>query len=141
MDKVFHPDHSVPHRVKPVANADDEEEEEEEDGAEDDHAHAEMSTLKHSVLTTAIIISGFIIAYLVDDLRLGKPSACVRPGAELMHLFTVLSFVGSTGSTTISFILPGLFYWKLTRNDPSVRTTNLLSICLAVYGIFIFIFW
>lgn len=24
----------------------------------------------------------------------------------------VLSFVGSTGSTTISFILPGLLYWK-----------------------------
>jgi amino acid permease len=25
----------------------------------------------------------------------------------------VLSFVGSTGSTTISFILPGLLYWKV----------------------------
>ena len=28
--------------------------------------------------------------------------------------YLVLSFVGSTGSTTISFILPGLFFWKVS---------------------------
>jgi Transmembrane amino acid transporter protein len=27
----------------------------------------------------------------------------------------VLAFVGSTGSTTISFILPGVFYYRMTR--------------------------
>jgi amino acid permease len=29
------------------------------------------------------------------------------------HLALVLGFIGSTGSTTISFILPALFYLKL----------------------------
>lgn len=78
LDKVFHPDHVVPHQVKPTASADDDEGEEEgeADGAEDDHVHAEMSTLKHSILTSAIILSGFAIAYIVDDLRLGESSAC-----------------------------------------------------------------
>lgn len=28
----------------------------------------------------------------------------------------MLSFVGSTGSTTISFILPGLFWWKVSTH-------------------------
>ncbi|KAI6164637.1 transmembrane amino acid transporter protein-domain-containing protein, partial [Pisolithus thermaeus] len=51
--------------------------------------------MKHALLTAAIIICGFAIAYNVDDLQM------------------VLSFVGSTGSTTISFILPGLFFWKV----------------------------
>ncbi len=29
----------------------------------------------------------------------------------------VLAYVGSTGSTTISFILPGLFYYKISDPD------------------------
>lgn len=31
----------------------------------------------------------------------------------------VLAYVGSTGSTSISFILPGLFYWKIS--EPGVN--------------------
>ncbi|KAI8867486.1 hypothetical protein GQ42DRAFT_164757 [Ramicandelaber brevisporus] len=31
------------------------------------------------------------------------------------NISTVMAFVGSTGSTTVSFILPGLFYVKLSR--------------------------
>lgn len=70
----------MPHRVKPTVSADEEEEDAElDEDAEDDHAHAEMSTLKHSVLTTAIILSGFTIAYFVDDLRLGESSLKVKP--------------------------------------------------------------
>jgi hypothetical protein len=72
--------------------------------------------------------------------------------------------VGSTGSTTISFILPGLFYWKvggvyvkavltaepqpadgkflqLTRDDPSVKRLNIAAFALMVYGLLIFGFW
>jgi hypothetical protein len=72
-----------------------------------------------------------------------------------------LSFVGATGSTTISFILPGLFYWKvnfcsvlslfrgikydgsqLTRDDPSVsRRMNYGAFALMVYGMCVFVFW
>jgi amino acid permease len=64
---------------------------------EDEHGPAggEMSALRLLALTGAIVAGGFAIAYFVDDLQM------------------VLSFVGSTGSTTISFILPGLFYWQV----------------------------
>ncbi|KIY71860.1 hypothetical protein CYLTODRAFT_389544 [Cylindrobasidium torrendii FP15055 ss-10] len=90
----------------------------------DEHGLAvvEMSMLKHAIMTCSIVVSGFTIAYFVDDLQM------------------VLSFVGSTGSTTISFILPGLFYWKLSRDDPEKKTLNKLALALACYGVFVFIF-
>ncbi|TFK51813.1 hypothetical protein OE88DRAFT_1679269 [Heliocybe sulcata] len=87
------------------------------------HGSSDMSPMKHSLLTAGIIASSFTIAYFVDDLQM------------------VLSFVGSTGSTTISFILPGLFYWKLTHNDPTAnKVLTRASAALAAYGAFIFIF-
>jgi len=68
----------------------------------------------------------------------------------------VLAFVGATGSTTISFILPGLFYWKvrvcggvigmeteiaqLSSNDASKRRLNRLALGLMIYGIGIMVF-
>lgn len=121
LDKVFHPGHVVV-PVKDTVDEDEDDEDEDQDRGGDEHAQ-EMSVLKHFLLTTGIVLSGFIIAYLVDDLRL------------------VLSFVGATGSTTISFILPGLFFWKLTRNDPSVsRKMNMAAFGLMVYGICVFVF-
>lgn len=117
LDKVFHA--GKPHiPIKPFGD------EEEEDGpVDEDHSHAEMTSFKHTVLTTAIIAFGFLIAFFVDDLQL------------------VLSFVGSTGSTTISFILPGLFYWKLTRNDPTAsKFLNRAALVLSIYGACIFVF-
>ncbi|TCD67972.1 hypothetical protein EIP91_011773 [Steccherinum ochraceum] len=115
LDKVFHAGH-VAHKITPEG--------EDEIEVEDEHGGSpDMSPLKHTVLTIAIIASGFSIAYFVDDLQM------------------VLSFVGSTGSTTISFILPGLFYWKLTRDDPDAnKTLTRASLGLAIYGICIFIF-
>ena len=74
----------------------------------------------------------------------------------------MLSFVGATGSTTISFILPGLFYWKvnvsitllsqkrydltifyqLTKDDPNKnKLLNLGALGLACYGFLILVFW
>lgn len=58
----------------------------------------EMSDLKFAVVTTVLIIISFITAMTVSSLE------------------KVLAYVGSTGSTTISFILPGLFYYKIS--DP-----------------------
>ncbi|KAI0825680.1 vacuolar amino acid transporter 5 [Irpex lacteus] len=113
LDKVFHAGHVLPKN----GNLDDIEVEDEHGGSPD------MSPLKHTLLTVAIIASGFTIAYFVDDLQM------------------VLSFVGSTGSTTISFILPGLFYWKLTRNDPETsKGLNRAGLALAIYGVVVFIF-
>lgn len=116
LDKVFHAGHVQP-AVKPLTEG-------EQDAIEaDEHESAEMTPLKHTVLTTTIIVFGFAIAYFVDDLKM------------------VLSFVGSTGSTTISFILPGLFYWKLTQHDPNAnKGLNRAALALAIYGAFIFVF-
>ncbi|RPD64134.1 vacuolar amino acid transporter 5 [Lentinus tigrinus ALCF2SS1-7] len=113
LDKVFHAGQTS----KPITEGEDEELEDE------NHASHDMTPLKHTLLTVAIVASGFTIAYFVDDLKL------------------VLSFVGSTGSTTISFILPGLFWWKLSRDDPSAnKTLSRASLGLAIYGMFIFVF-
>ncbi|CAB4437725.1 unnamed protein product [Rhizophagus irregularis] len=46
----------------------------------------------------------------------------------------VLAFVGSTGSTTISFILPGIFYYKIHENDPWDKK-KILATFLAFYGL------
>lgn len=65
IDKVLHPEHVEPH--KPVTT-----DEEEDDDHINDHAGKELSTLKHTLITTAIVASGFTIAYMIDDLRLGE---------------------------------------------------------------------
>lgn len=74
LDKVFH--HGY---VRPLAKTitDDDENDDEVD---DEHTHTEMSTLKHTLLTSAIIASGFTIAYIVDDLQLG---AYQRPADQI----------------------------------------------------------
>ncbi|KAH7081144.1 transmembrane amino acid transporter protein-domain-containing protein [Paraphoma chrysanthemicola] len=58
----------------------------------------EMSDYRFAIVTTILIIMTFITAMTVSSLE------------------KVLAYVGSTGSTTISFILPGLFYYKIS--DP-----------------------
>ena len=59
----------------------------------------EMGDLRFAVITTAIIILSYIVAMTVKSLE------------------SVLAYVGSTGSTAISFILPGLFYYKISSPD------------------------
>jgi len=52
--------------------------EEDEDSAIDadhDHgAHEEMTALRHILLTAAIVLPGFVIAYFVNSLQRGEPS-------------------------------------------------------------------
>lgn len=57
-----------------------------------------MSELRFALLTTVIIVLAYITALTVSQLD------------------RVLAYVGATGSTSISFILPGLFYYKIS--DP-----------------------
>ncbi|WVQ76391.1 hypothetical protein IAR50_006057 [Cryptococcus sp. DSM 104548] len=99
-----------------------EESEDEDEGEEDalvpkGHAGAkhEMPPAQHVVLTAAILFFGFLIAYNVHELEI------------------VLAFVGSTGSTIISFILPGFFYFRLFRDEPG--TTKWWALFLGIYGI------
>ena len=58
-----------------------------------------MSETRFAAITTAIIILSYIVAMTVSSLE------------------KVLAYVGSTGSTSISFILPGLFYYKISSPD------------------------
>ncbi|KAG5999461.1 hypothetical protein E4U54_001836 [Claviceps lovelessii] len=59
---------------------------------------APMSDTRFALLTTIILTLAYFTALSVSSLD------------------RVLAFVGSTGSTSISFILPGLFYYKIS--DP-----------------------
>lgn len=58
-----------------------------------------MSDGRFALLTTVILTLAYITALSVSSLD------------------RVLAFVGSTGSTAISFILPGLFYYKISDPD------------------------
>ena len=60
---------------------------------------AEMSDMRFAIVTTMLIVLTFVTAMTVSSLE------------------KVLAYVGSTGSTTISFILPGLFYYKISDPD------------------------
>ncbi|KAI8632701.1 transmembrane amino acid transporter protein-domain-containing protein [Xylariaceae sp. FL1651] len=60
---------------------------------------APMSDLRFAVLTTILLVLAYTVALTVTSLE------------------RVLAYVGSTGSTAISFILPGLFYYKISDPD------------------------
>lgn len=62
-----------------------------------------MSDLRFSIITTTILILSYIVAMTVSSLE------------------AVLAYVGSTGSTSISFILPGLFYYKISAPDSAAH--------------------
>lgn len=49
------------------------------------HVDGDMTTTKHTLLTGAIIVFGFIIAYNVDDLQLGKQSEKITPVFALIR--------------------------------------------------------
>ncbi|KAL2022949.1 hypothetical protein VTK56DRAFT_4164 [Thermocarpiscus australiensis] len=70
-------------------------------GAVDSHGApvVAMSELRFALITSAILILSYITALNVSSLD------------------RVLAYVGSTGSTAISFILPGLFYYKISDPD------------------------
>lgn len=47
---------------------------------EDEHGSGDMTPLKHTVLTTAVVAGGFTIAYFVDNLEMGayfSPRYCL----------------------------------------------------------------
>jgi amino acid permease len=104
-----------------------------------------ISELRFAIITTGIIVLSYTAALTVSSLD------------------KVLAYVGSTGSTSISFILPGLFYYKISAPDSihhqrllkeddeaesgdegglDPRRSSLLrklSLVLAFYGIFVMI--
>ncbi len=67
LDKVFR----AGQVTKPIVAADDDDDEPEDEH----HASHDMTPLKHTVLTIAIVAGGFSIAYFVDDLKMGESTA------------------------------------------------------------------
>lgn len=67
--------------ITAAQNGEGGEEEEDEDSippiSEEDHQALEMSELKHVALTSVIVVLGFTVAYLVDDLQLGELVLCM----------------------------------------------------------------
>lgn len=62
-----------------------------------------ISEPRLALITSIIIILSYTVAMMVSSLD------------------KVLAFVGSTGSTSISFILPGLFYYKISSPNSAHR--------------------
>ena len=59
----------------------------------------EMSDVRFAAITSVLVVGSYALAMAVSSLS------------------TVLAYVGSTGSTSVSFILPGLFYYKISAPD------------------------
>lgn len=109
LDKVFRTHPTTAH--KPIVATHQEHQEAEDDQeVEDEHGKGDMTALKHTMLTSLIISGGFFIAYFVDDLKLGICHTLKPISSLLTFCLLVLAFVGSTGSTTISFILRMFLY-------------------------------
>ncbi|KAH9960950.1 hypothetical protein BC827DRAFT_1206481 [Russula dissimulans] len=62
-----HPCRNCPDKVFHFGSANDKLE---DDAVEDEHAPGEMSPLKHTLLTTAVVFGGFSIAYFVDNIEM-----------------------------------------------------------------------
>lgn len=62
-----------------------------------------MGELRFAAITTTIITLTYTVAMTVTSLE------------------KVLAYVGSTGSTSISFILPGLFYYKISSPNSAAH--------------------
>ncbi|TIB69242.1 hypothetical protein E3Q22_02053 [Wallemia mellicola] len=95
-----------------------------EDSEDDEIIKHPPSKTKHTILTISILLLTWAVSMVVTQLD------------------KVLAFVGSTGSTIISFILPGLFYRALTLNDdePSRKWLRVGSRLLIFYGASVMIF-
>ena len=98
------------------------------EGAQDSDGHypivVKLSTKMFYIITTAILVLSYLVAITVTSLE---------------H---VLAFVGSTGSTSISFILPGLFGYLLikpingaTELDRVERICKFGGLALAIWGV------
>ncbi|KAH3671708.1 hypothetical protein OGAPHI_000413 [Ogataea philodendri] len=93
---------------------------------EENEHYVELTNKKLLIITTIIVILSYLVAITVKSLA---------------H---VLAIVGSTGSTSISFILPGFFAYKLIGSgNVSLSTKDLVlkysGLALAIWGFVVMI--
>jgi len=69
-------------------------------------------------ITTILLLCSFFIAFFVDDVE------------------RVLAYVGSSASTSICYVLPGLFYYKLHQDQPWTRM-KIGAFALFIMGCFL----
>ena len=74
-----------------------------------------LPNIKFYGLTYSIWICSFIVSMIISDLGV------------------VLALVGATGSTTISYILPGLFFYRSFEQHPEDRRRK-IALAMAVIG-------
>ncbi|ORX57199.1 hypothetical protein BCR36DRAFT_319389, partial [Piromyces finnis] len=75
----------------------------------------ELSNTLHNCITSIILILTYTIACSVKDLS------------------TVLAVVGATGSTTICYILPGLLYYKIKKDERGdQKSTFIMKLALVI---------
>ena len=102
------------------------------EGAQDTEGHdpivVKLTTRQFYIITTGIVVLAYLVAISVTSLA---------------H---VLAIVGSTGSTSISFILPGLFGFMLIKPlNGATQLTKLELFCkyggfaLSVWGVLVMI--
>ncbi|PSK41302.1 hypothetical protein C7M61_000983 [Candidozyma pseudohaemuli] len=102
------------------------------EGAQDTDGHdpiiVKLTTKQFYIITTGIVVLAYLVAISVKSLA------------------RVLAFVGSTGSTSISFILPGLFGYMLIKPLNGATTlTRLEKFCkyggfaLSVWGVIVMV--
>ena len=70
LDKIFCPGNKV---TKSALTDDDDDDDDDDLPVVDETGAGGMSAFKHTLLTVAITVSGFTIAYFVDDLQTGEP--------------------------------------------------------------------
>ncbi|GJN90138.1 hypothetical protein Rhopal_003137-T1 [Rhodotorula paludigena] len=94
------------------------------DDDHDDHASGDDIPLARFVLESAFLLfATFVIAMFVSSLEV------------------VLGFVGATGSTTISFILPSVFFLSLFKDSPNPRDRRLryIAMLLLAWGVVVMV--
>jgi amino acid permease len=106
-------------------------------GEEGRRPKGEMTRRKFIFLTVMILSLGFLIALVVDELEVGEFSFTLSRKSSSHTL--VLGFVGSTGSTILSFILPGFFYFNLFRQEKG--PVKWFALALGIYGLAVMCFW
>ncbi|SCU97641.1 LADA_0H07338g1_1 [Lachancea dasiensis] len=99
-----------------------------EEGSPHQQVVVPLDGQRFAIITTAILVSSYLLAISVTSLA------------------RVLAVVGATGSTSIAFILPGIFGFKLIGSEydvgqipTSAKWLRLLSISLACWGVFVLV--
>ncbi|GAA5849174.1 hypothetical protein JCM8547_006470 [Rhodosporidiobolus lusitaniae] len=97
---------------------------EDDDTPVDDHGRGDEIPLGRFVIESAVLLfSTFVIAMFVSSLEI------------------VLGFVGATGSTTISFILPSVFFLRLFKDSttPKDRRLRWVATLLLSWGVLVMV--